>query len=144
MHEVESPEVSGYTCPECGGPLWELLDGGMLRFRCRVGHAYTADSLASEQTLALEGALWSALNALEENAAPSRRMAARAMEHGHNLTARRLDERAENAETQARLLRDVLHRSAIIDPTAAVPDVVERAEAPESAVHPPRGATVRR
>ena len=29
---------SAFTCPECGGALWELRDGKLLRFRCHVGH----------------------------------------------------------------------------------------------------------
>jgi len=38
---------SAFSCPACGGVLWELEDengGDLLRFRCRVGHAYTAES----------------------------------------------------------------------------------------------------
>ena len=34
-------EPSPYSCPECGGVLWELKNGELMRFRCRVGHAYT-------------------------------------------------------------------------------------------------------
>src|SRR6185437_4874084 len=30
---------SGFTCPECGGALWELRGGKLLRFRCHVGHS---------------------------------------------------------------------------------------------------------
>src|SRR5262249_53139874 len=30
---------SAFSCPECGGVLWELDDGELPRFRCRAGHA---------------------------------------------------------------------------------------------------------
>src|SRR5579872_5680954 len=33
---------SGYSCPDCNGVLWEIDEDEMVRFRCRVGHAYTA------------------------------------------------------------------------------------------------------
>jgi two-component system chemotaxis response regulator CheB len=31
---------SPYTCPECGGALWEVRRDQALGFRCHVGHAY--------------------------------------------------------------------------------------------------------
>ena len=45
-----------YSCPNCGGVLWEVDDGGTPRFRCRVGHAYGALSLAVQHGPAVEGA----------------------------------------------------------------------------------------
>jgi two-component system chemotaxis response regulator CheB len=41
---------SEFTCPECQGVLWELNDNDLLRFRCRAGHAYLAESLHEEQS----------------------------------------------------------------------------------------------
>src|SRR5205085_371741 len=49
-----APSVFG--CPECGGVLWELQDGSLIHFRCRVGHAWSPDSLLAEQADALEEA----------------------------------------------------------------------------------------
>src|SRR3954470_5969118 len=34
---------SGFTCPECSGALWELREGALIRYRCRVGHTYSED-----------------------------------------------------------------------------------------------------
>src|SRR5205823_4853186 len=43
VHDDERPGVpSAFACPECGGVLWELHDNKLVRFRCRVGHAWTA------------------------------------------------------------------------------------------------------
>jgi two-component system, chemotaxis family, protein-glutamate methylesterase/glutaminase len=66
---------SVFSCPECGGVLWELQEGDLLRFRCRVGHAYTADALGVAMTGALEQALWASMRAMEEKAAWLRRVA---------------------------------------------------------------------
>lgn len=99
---------SSFACPECGGVLWELHDGKLLRFRCRVGHAYSTDSLLSQQSGALEAALWTALRALEERASLATRVAKHARERDHTIVARRFEEQVresrEHAETIRRLL----------------------------------------
>src|SRR3712207_6856821 len=40
------------------GPTYEIHNGELFRFRCRVGHAYTAESLLEEKSEVLEGALY--------------------------------------------------------------------------------------
>ncbi len=104
--KVGSP--SSLACPGCGGVLNEVRDGDLVRFRCQVGHAYAPESLYLEQRAHLEGALWAALRALEEQAALSRRMATRARELGHNRSSVRYGERAVAAEAQARTVREAL------------------------------------
>ena len=54
------------TCPDCGGSLWQMEAGQVLRFRCHTGHAFTADALAESSQHALEESLWVALRMLEE------------------------------------------------------------------------------
>jgi two-component system chemotaxis response regulator CheB len=111
MSEIESSrpgQPSQFACPDCGGVLWEIEENGFLRFRCRVGHAFTARHLGAEQRHAIETALWAALRALEESASLYRRMAERASSVLHVPTAERLNERAENKNENARVLRDFL------------------------------------
>jgi two-component system chemotaxis response regulator CheB len=88
-------EPSAFTCPACKGALWEL-EGGVLRYRCHVGHAYSAESLLASQADAVEEALFSAIRAMEEKAAISRRIAerlGRAPAHAaaHETAAREMD-----------------------------------------------------
>lgn len=75
LRRIASP--APYICPECHGALWEIRDEALIRFRCRVGHAYTLESLLTEQDEVIEEALWSAVRALEERAALNARMAER-------------------------------------------------------------------
>jgi two-component system, chemotaxis family, protein-glutamate methylesterase/glutaminase len=99
---------SQFACPECGGVLWEIHETDMLRFRCRVGHAYTASNLDVEQTQAVENALWAALRALEEGASLAKRMAKSAGDRQKPRLAKRFAERAQTKMEQAGLLRKLL------------------------------------
>jgi two-component system chemotaxis response regulator CheB len=99
-----------FACPDCDGVLWEAQDGGLVRFRCHVGHAWSPESLLSQQSEALEGALWVALRSLQERAALARRMAEPARRRGHTLTASRFEEQGREAKQAAELLRDLLLR----------------------------------
>ncbi len=105
-------QPSSLACPDCGGVLNEVHDGDLLRFRCSVGHAFAPESLYLQQNTQLEGALWAALRALEEQAGLARRMAVRARELRHLKSALRYDERAESAEAQARTVREALRLGA--------------------------------
>lgn len=107
---------SGFGCPECGGVLWELHDGALLRFRCRVGHAYSADSLLEVQSNGLEEALWSALRALEENASLARRLEEKARQRNHDLTAANFERRAQATEHHAATIRQLLLKSETATP----------------------------
>ncbi len=99
-----------FTCPECGGTLWELEDGKLLRFRCHVGHGYTADALMSDQHEELEHTLWAGLRALEEQAGLRRRMAQHAEKVGRIANAREFEQHAKEAEARAATMRRLLLR----------------------------------
>lgn len=66
---------SAFTCPDCGGALFELKDLRPLRFLCHTGHAFSLRSLASTHEQVTDEALWSGLRALQEKQAILRRLA---------------------------------------------------------------------
>ena len=101
-----------YACPECGGVLEEVEESNMLRFRCRVGHMYSPDSLMADQTEAVEKALWAAIRSMEEQAEFSDRLAAKSRQKKQARLARRFSEKAETNRENAGLLRDLLQKSA--------------------------------
>jgi two-component system chemotaxis response regulator CheB len=88
------PRVDGvpsvFTCPDCGGTLWETDNEGLLRFRCRTGHSYNSNSMLAVQRDSIEQSLWSAIRVLEERADLLRRIGRRARERGDNRMADRL------------------------------------------------------
>ena len=99
---------SSYACPDCHGVLWEVEEDGLLRFRCRVGHAFSPESLLASQSDALEDALWTALRALEESAALAERLSERAGGRGHGLAADRFAQQAVDAHQRASVIREAL------------------------------------
>jgi two-component system chemotaxis response regulator CheB len=130
LREEDRPgKVSIFTCPECHGTLWEADERGIVRFRCRVGHAYSAESMLAAQTDSVDRALWTALRSVEERAALTHRLAERARKRGHHWVARAFDERALAADGHAAVLRELVVTRATLH------------EVPESEVETPEDAT---
>jgi two-component system chemotaxis response regulator CheB len=106
---VGTPSV--FSCPQCGGVLWELHDDELVRFRCRVGHAFSAESMLAEQNETLEEALWVALKAIEESVELSKRMAQQAEQRGQKWLVRQLEERYRDGVQRAALIKQALMKS---------------------------------
>jgi two-component system, chemotaxis family, protein-glutamate methylesterase/glutaminase len=104
--QIGYPSV--FSCPDCGGVLWELQESDFLRFRCRTGHAFSAESVLIEQTAEVDRALWNALKTLDEKVTLSNRLARQAQEQGNQQMARQFLKRIQEAEDDARILRHIL------------------------------------
>ncbi len=105
LSEGES-RLTRLACPECGGALAEVDLPQITYFRCHVGHQYGPQTLADAQAEAVEAKLWSAVAALEEQAAFHRYLiAARAgssNEPDPDERTRRIAERAQSLREQVR------------------------------------------
>ena len=109
MHDLSRPgRPSGFGCPDCAGALFQIEEGSLVRYRCRVGHAWSPDSLLARQAVDMEGALWMALRSLEEKAALNDDLAHRAGGEGHARTASRFQESARDALHAAELVRKLI------------------------------------
>lgn len=102
--EDAGTQLAEITCPECNGSMTESETGGFLRFRCHVGHSFSLDSLVSEQSAALEAALWAAIRSLEESAGMSRRIAARS----DVQMAKRFEEKSAALLQHAEVLKGIV------------------------------------
>jgi two-component system chemotaxis response regulator CheB len=63
------------VCPECHGPMWDVQDPKVRRYRCYLGHAHTARELLGTNAEQVETALWSAIRALNDRAVTLETMA---------------------------------------------------------------------
>ena len=100
--------VSKLTCPDCHGALWEISDEDLLRYRCHVGHAFSAESLSNGQGEMLEVALWSAVRALEEQMILAKRIVERARRSNHARAMLTFERRAREAEEHSSAIRQLL------------------------------------
>ncbi len=70
LSDLPSVEALGdqvpFNCPDCGGVLWKMAEGELLRYRCHTGHAFTSSTLLTQQTVKIEETLWVALRMFEE------------------------------------------------------------------------------
>jgi two-component system, chemotaxis family, protein-glutamate methylesterase/glutaminase len=134
--ETHPGTPASFGCPECGGTLWELSEGELLRFRCRVGHAFTADALLVEQTEALEAALWTALRALEERSSLARRLSERARRRGHGVAADRFANQVRETQQRAAIIREVLVNGDVLDPLSSRGEGVSNESEGRASGHP--------
>ncbi|QKG54125.1 chemotaxis protein CheB [Hymenobacter sp. BRD67] len=92
------------TCPDCGGSLWELRQGSVLRYRCHTGHAFTADALAESSQHALEETMWVALRMMEER----KNLLASIAGHGDSYLSIQQAERVEEMKRHINRLREFM------------------------------------
>ena len=93
------------SCPSCGGVLSQVWRWPPLRFRCQIGHAYTAGALAAQSEGSADEALRMALRIIEERVVLLGKMTEGARLSGLNAAARSYEERAAKCREQAEVLR---------------------------------------
>jgi two-component system, chemotaxis family, protein-glutamate methylesterase/glutaminase len=94
-----------FTCPTCGGVMSKIRTGKLLRFRCQVGHAMSAEVLAKQQESAVDEALRLALRVIEERAELITRMAQDSRVGERVATAEIYEHRADEYRNYAEVLR---------------------------------------
>ncbi len=103
-------QLTPFTCPECGGTLWELDEPIPRRFRCHTGHAYTLRTLEHAHSESASEALWATLRTLSEKQALLREIAKTSGEgrEAAGKAARDLGASVERATAALRALIDAL------------------------------------
>jgi two-component system, chemotaxis family, protein-glutamate methylesterase/glutaminase len=117
---IEELEKAGtrtaYSCPDCGGGLWEMSQAGNIkRFRCHSGHAFSQDSLLLGMSNALEETLWVALRTLEERRNILQSMSQSETVKGNHRWTNIQEKRVEEMKVHIERLRELLSKSSSAD-----------------------------
>ena len=103
-------QLSTFSCPECGGVLWQLDEEGPLQFKCHVGHGYTGENLLQQKAESVEKATWHVMRSLKEVMLLSTELAAHARQQGNGQAAQTFESQARRAEEQLhRMEKRLLH-----------------------------------
>lgn len=103
LRKIADP--SALSCPDCQGVLSEIRDGRPLRYRCQIGHAYTAEVLESHSEEVSE-AMRIALRIMEERVTLVTRMAQEARSTDRSAVAELYEARATEYGRYASILRE--------------------------------------
>jgi two-component system chemotaxis response regulator CheB len=109
LAEIADPVA--LSCPACGGVLSEIKQWPPVRFRCQVGHAYTAEVLASEKEGAVDEATRVALRIMEERLLLIRKLAEDARKSGRHAAAQSFEKRQEECDNYAGILRQAIRQA---------------------------------
>lgn len=101
-----------FTCPDCGGVLFEYDEGTVERFQCSVGHAYSLESLVDGQARQVEHALWAAVRILEDRVVLLRRMVRYCEASGCEGAGGLFEQRAQELVRQTETIRGALEGGA--------------------------------
>jgi two-component system, chemotaxis family, protein-glutamate methylesterase/glutaminase len=106
MRKVAVPSV--FTCPDCGGNLFEYTHDGILRYRCSIGHAMSGHSLLASHSERVEDALATSLRLMIENQRLYRKMSVDFDRRNLHRSASGMNEKAENLEKHAQVIQGLL------------------------------------
>ena len=99
------------ACPDCHGVMWEIDEGELARYRCHVGHAYSAEIMSLALDENLTRAFGTALRALDERVALAKKLETQATTSGRDGMAESWAAKAREFEAEANVIRDSIRRT---------------------------------
>jgi two-component system, chemotaxis family, protein-glutamate methylesterase/glutaminase len=119
MRDDQPADLTGYTCPPCGGMLSRRTNGnGSAEYQCRIGHAFTPAQVWIEHCAMRNRALGAAARALAENADLARALAAEAKALNNGALAARLEAEAQSEERHIGQILEMLDEIGTINSEA--------------------------
>jgi two-component system chemotaxis response regulator CheB len=104
----ELGENSVFTCPDCGGVLFEMKNDSITRYKCHTGHSYSVNDLLAEQYKNIESSLWVALRSLEERRKLLSQLAEKNISRGFHRSASDYKEKIDELQGHVDNIKQVL------------------------------------
>lgn len=98
------------ACPDCHGVMWEIDEGELVRYRCHVGHAYSAEEMSLALDDNLRRALGSALRALEERYGLAQKLEQQARKNDQHMLATSWAGRREEYQKELKVIRGAVRQ----------------------------------
>jgi two-component system chemotaxis response regulator CheB len=97
-----------YSCPDCGGALFQVRDSDLVRYRCHVGHIYNQSGFLKAHARKIEEALWTSLRMWEERLHMLTNLLVAQKKNGNVLYSNTLEERMEEVAQHINKIREIL------------------------------------
>lgn len=98
-----------FSCPDCGGVLFEIKNGHPTRYKCHTGHTYSLNNLLLKKNKTMESALWVALRTLEERKKLLSQLVEKNIKKGLHRTATGYSEKINQLQGQVDNLKQILY-----------------------------------
>ncbi|GAA4958204.1 chemotaxis protein CheB [Actinoplanes utahensis] len=105
-------QAVGLGCPDCGGGMYLVRTGLAAHYVCHVGHSYSPQSLLAVRDDGIEGAIWTAVSALQEKVMVIEELVSQSEKTGDAVAAAAFRAEAERAGRAATVLQEHVNRSA--------------------------------
>lgn len=105
-----------YACPDCGGGLWNIKEGGegqgkADRYRCHIGHSYSEKDLVIKQGEIFESTLWTALRIMEERRNLLIKLHVDHAKKGLTAISKNYKQKADDIQVHVNKMKEVLFAS---------------------------------
>ncbi|HEV8283330.1 MAG TPA: chemotaxis protein CheB [Chitinophagaceae bacterium] len=101
-------EKTLYSCPDCGGDLWNIENGKLKHYRCHIGHSFSESDLLLKQSEETEHTLWVAVRMMEERKLLLQKMANEHDDRGLQRLNLQYSKRAKELEQHIAKLKELL------------------------------------
>lgn len=101
-------EQTVFSCPDCGGVLFEIKNGQPARYKCHTGHTYSLNTLLAKKNKNMESSLWVALRILEERKKLLKQLVDKNAKRGFHRTVSDYSEKIDQLQQHVNTLKEVL------------------------------------